>query len=186
MSRKFRLKKRSKGPEAPVEINVTPMIDMFSVLNSFLLMAAVFSASGLIRVEIPFLSSKPPPKQEELDKNPQKVLTVVVDNTYVVLDVSETNSSQNPKKEPFDLNPQGLDKLQAKVYEMRLADKRIDKVTIMTELDVPYEKLVMVLDSLRVLAPGRPPIPLAADYKVPHGVDRNALIPKIVLGNIIL
>jgi biopolymer transport protein ExbD len=186
MSRKFKLKKRSKGPEGPVEINVTPMIDMFSVLNSFLLMAAVFSASGLVRVEIPFLSSKPPPTQEEVDKNPQKVLTVVVDNDAVVLDVSQTNTSQGPQKDKFDLNPQGLDKLQEKIYEMRLADKRIDKVTIMTELDVPYEKLVMVLDSLRVLAPGRPPIPLAADYKIPFGVDRNALIPKIVLGNIIL
>jgi biopolymer transport protein ExbD len=186
MSKKFRLAKRSKGPEGPVEINVTPMIDMFSVLNSFLLMAAVFSASGLVRVEIPFLSSKPPPTQEEIDKSPQKVLNLVVDKDFVVLDVSTTASASNPTKEKYDLNIQGLDNLQAKIYEIRLADKRVDKVTIMTELDVTYDSLVSVLDSLRILKPGRPPIPLPADYKLPFGVERTALIPKIVLGNIIL
>lgn len=186
MSKKFRLEKRSKGPDAPVEINVTPMIDMFSVLNSFLLMAAVFSASGLVRVEIPFLSSKPPPTQEEIDKNPQKVLSVVIDKDYVILDVSTTASASKPTKDKFDLNPQGLNQLQSKIYEIRMADKRVDKVTVMTELDVNYEKMVMVLDSLRILKPGRPPIPLPADYKVPYGVDRAALIPKIILGNIIL
>jgi biopolymer transport protein ExbD len=186
MSKKFRLAKRSKGPDDPVEINVTPMIDMFSVLNSFLLMAAVFSASGLIRVEIPFLSSKPPPTQEEIDKNPQKVLNLVIDNEYVVLDISTTASASTPTKDKFDLTPQGLDQLQAKIYEIRLADKRVDKVTVMTELEVTYEKLVLVLDTLRILKPGRPPIPLPADYKMPYGVDHAALIPKIVLGNIIL
>ncbi len=186
MSKRFRIHRRSKGADAPVEINVTPMIDMFSVLNSFLLMAAVFSASGLVRVEIPFLSSKPPPTQEEIDKNPQKVLSVIVDMDYVILDVSTTASAMSPIKTKFDFTPQGLDLLQAKIYEMRLADKRIDKVTVMTELEVSYEKLVMVLDTLRILKPGRPPIPLAADYRVPFGIDQNALIPKIVLGNIIL
>jgi biopolymer transport protein ExbD len=185
MSKKFKIRKRSKGEAAPVEINITPMIDMFSVLNSFLLMAAVFSASGLIRVEIPFLSSKPPEQQKQKEE-PEKLVSVVVDNTYVIMDVSTTESSLNPTKDKFDLNPQGLDQMQSKLYAMRQANPKFDKVTVMTELDVPYEKLILVLDTLRELKPGRPPIPLPIDYKLPTGVDRNALIPKIVLGNIIL
>ena len=42
MSKRFRIRKRAKGPNDPVHVNITPMVDMFSVLNSFLLMAAVF------------------------------------------------------------------------------------------------------------------------------------------------
>lgn len=186
MSKKFRIKKRSKGPQDAVNINITPMVDMFSVLNSFLLMAAVFSASGLVRVEIPFLSSKPPESQQELDKKKEKVVNVIVDLTYAIVDVSTTATTEGATKNKYDLTPQGLDQLQGQIYNLRAQDPKFDKVTVMTELDVPYETLIKVLDALRVLNPGRQPIPLPADYKVPVGVDRTSLIPKIVLGNVIL
>ena len=183
---KFHLKKRSKGSADPVEINVTPMIDMFSVLNSFLLMTAVFSSTGQIRVEIPFLSSKPPPPQEELDKTPQKDINVTIDDKIIKLAVSFTNTTQGATKEEFANDENGRDALQGKLYDLRKSDTKVDKVTLFTENDTKYESLVKVLDALRVLKTGRAPLPWPADYKLPAGVDPEALIPKIVLGNVIL
>ena len=46
------------------ELNIVPFIDVFSMLNTFLLMTAVFTAIGIIEVQIPFLTSAPPPKEE--------------------------------------------------------------------------------------------------------------------------
>lgn len=183
---KFKIRKRSSGQDGPIELNVTPMIDMFSMLNSFLLMTAVFSATGAVRVEVPFLSSKPPPTQKEMDDKPEKVVTLIVDNDMAKLEIGLSNNSSSVKKEEFKVDPAGLDALQAKLYAIRSEDPMFDKVTVMTETDTKYEKLIQVLDAMRELKPGRAPIPLPADYKLPVGTDRNALIPKIVLGNVIL
>ena len=178
-------KKKAKALES-FDINVTPMIDMFSVLISFLLMTAVFSATGQIKIEVPFLSSKPPPPQKEIEAKPKKTLTVIVDNTEAVLEVGSTASSASPEKYTYKYDERGFEEFQSKLYFIRTADATVDLATVMTELDVPYETLVKVLDAMRELRPGRQPIPMPADYKVPSGVDKNALIPKIVLGNIIL
>lgn len=183
---RFRIKKRSKGEDRPVEINVTPMIDMMSMLNTFLLMTAVFSATGQNRVEVPFLSSKAPPTQKELDDKPEKVVTLIVDTNVVRLEVGLSNNSTSVKKEEFGVDAAGLDTLQGKLHSLRSEDPNFDKVTVMTEPEVNYELLTNVIDSMRELKGNRAPIPLPADYKLPIGVDRSALIPKIVLGNVIL
>jgi biopolymer transport protein ExbD len=182
---KFKLKKRKQAP-ASFEINVTPMIDMFSVLITFLLATAVFGSTGQTRIEVPFLSSKPPPPQEDLDKKPEKVLTLVVDTDKVKLEVSQTNGSAVVDKQEYKLDEPGLDSLQAKVYELRTQNPTLDKATIMTETDVKYENLIMTIGALRELKAGRQPIPLPEGIKPIAGVDEAALIPKIVLGNIIL
>lgn len=187
MSRKFKLRKRSNGPEAGIELNITPMIDMFSVLIAFLIMVAVFSATGFHKVEIPFLSEKPPPTQEEIEKEKEITTgTVVIDTTYLILELGNSKNTLNIKKTQHELTPKGLDDFQATLYAARTADPEFDKVTVMTEMDVPYETLTKVLDAMRVLTNNRPPIAMPADYKWPAGVNREALIPKIVLGNVIL
>ena len=185
MSR-FKLKKRSKGEAPPVEINVTPMLDMFSVLISFLLITAVFSSVGFERIEVPFLSSAPPKTKQEVDKDPQKVVTLVIDNEKAVLEIGMSNSSADVKKEDFPIDEAGLNNLQAKIYTLRSEDKRFDMVTIMQEPETKYEILIKILDTLRILKPGRTPIPLTDDQKPIPGVEPDALIPKIVLGDVAL
>lgn len=181
----FRLRKRKKSSES-FEINVTPMIDMFSVLISFLLITAVFSATGALRVEVPFLSSKPPPTKQEIDNKPEKVVTLIVDTDKVFVEVSMSNSSAKAKKDEYKIDASGLDKLQGQLYSIRQENAKFDKVTVMTEMDVSYETLTKVLDACRELQPGRQPIPWPSEYKMPAGMDPSSLIPKIVLGNVIL
>lgn len=185
MSR-FKLKKRSKGPGHPVEINVTPMIDMMSVLVSFLLMTAVFSSTGNHRIEVPFLSSKQPPTQQELDKKPERVVTVtIIDKDNLRLEMGFSNNDQKQTKDELQINPQGLDALQQKLYDARIADPAFDKVTVMTEATVTYETMIAVIDAMRNLDPKRQPVAPTADFKKISGVDENALIQKVVLGNVI-
>ena len=185
----FRIKKRSHGEGEPLEINVTPMIDMFSVLVAFLLVTAVFSTVGQHTVQIPFLSSAPPPSQAVVDKDPKKVLTLIIDNQKAKLEVTMSNTSRVVESAEFSMDPNGLDSLQAKVYSIKSADPKVDTVTIMQDTQTEYEKFISVLDALRELKANRPPLPAVLDPKADPKdipVDGATLIPKIILGNIIL
>jgi biopolymer transport protein ExbD len=180
----FKLKKRKQVSSA-FEINVTPMLDLFSVLIIFLLATSVFSATGETRIEVPFLSSQPPPKQEELEKNPEKTVSITIDEKTVKYQQATTASSVIQDQIEVPLTEEGLDKIQQKIYDIRKETPKFDKVTVFTQAEVSYEKLIMVLDAVRELKPGRAPIDYPADYKFPSGVDRSSLVTKIVLGNVI-
>lgn len=181
----MRKKKRMRVAE-DFDINVTPMVDMFSVLISFLLIAAVFSATGQARVDVPFLSSRPLPEEKKEDKDPPVNLTLVIATDKLTLEVTGGTIGEKPESFDFLMVDLGLDELQAKIYDYRKADLRVDTVTMMSDEDLKYEMLVKVIDAVRVLKPSRPPLDLPVDYKAPRGVDREALIPKIVMGNVIL
>ena len=51
-----RRKKRKKAAYNEIVLNIMPFIDVFSMLNTFLLYSAVFLAVGIIEVQIPYLS----------------------------------------------------------------------------------------------------------------------------------
>lgn len=180
-------KKKHKAGEA-FDINVTPMVDMFSVLISFLLVTAVFSATGQARVDVPFLSSRAPENQEDEKekKDPPVDLNLRVEGEVVELLVAPGKPGAATEKFEYQLVEAGLDELQGKVYEIRKEDLRVDKVTLMTDESVSYEKLVNVIDALRVVRSNREPLVLPEDYKLPRGVSQEDLIHKIVLGNVIL
>ena len=65
MSNKKKKKRRKKIVYRDIQLNIMPFIDVFSLLNTFLLMSAVFLSVGIIEVQIPFLTSAPPEKQDE-------------------------------------------------------------------------------------------------------------------------
>lgn len=178
-------KKKHRTPEA-FDINVTPMVDMFSVLISFLLITAVFSATGQARVDVPFLSSRAPDEPPVKDKNPPVSLSLVVSIDKAELQVTGGTIGDVPQKFEYLLVDSSLDELQGKIYEYRKADLRVDTITLMTDDELKYELLIKVIDAVRVLKPSRAPLSLPADYKPPRGVEQDALIPKIVMGNVIL
>ncbi|NBW82065.1 biopolymer transporter ExbD [bacterium] len=180
----FKLKKRKQVATA-FDVNVTPMLDLFSVLIIFLLATSVFSATGEVRIEVPFLSSQPPPKQEEIEKNPEKTVNITIDVDKVKYQQATTAKSTVQDEIEVPLTEEGLDKIQAKIYDIRKENPKFDKVTVFTQQEVNYEKLIMVLDAVRELRSGRTPIPWPADYKIPSGVEPTNLVTKIVLGNVI-
>jgi biopolymer transport protein ExbD len=179
-------KKKKHRTAETFDINVTPMVDMFSVLISFLLIAAVFSATGQARVDVPFLSSRAPEEPQEKDKNPPVNLTLAVSADKAELQVTGGKIGEVPQKFEYLLVDSGLDELQGKIYEYRKEDIRVDTITLMTDEELKYELLVKVIDAVRVLKTTREPLSLPADYKPPRGVEQDALIPKIIMGNIIL
>ena len=58
---KRKKKKKHEPKAAEAELNIMPFIDIFSMLNVFLLVSATFINIGLIRVQVPFLTGQPFP-----------------------------------------------------------------------------------------------------------------------------
>lgn len=186
----FKFKKRSSGEDGPLEINVTPMIDMFSVILSFLLMTAVFSATGIHVIQIPFLSSAPPPDVDDKDDKPVTTMTLLLDPESVKVEKGKSDASKIEEEKTFAVDETGLLDLQNYLYALRVEEPEFDKVTLMTDEATEYDVMIKVLDALRFLPEDREPIampaaegPEAEAMALLHGQN---LIPKIILGNVIL
>jgi biopolymer transport protein ExbD len=184
MSRK---KKRPKVEYKDVELNIMPFIDVFSMLNTFLLFTAVFLSVGILEVQVPFLSSQPPPE----DPKQSRVFQVNIDVTKEQVEI-QTSYSQAPdqsQKFPYPNNPEGLKQLHQKLAEIRKQNADTDKATVFSDDEVSWESLSAVLDSVMLRVDGDPIFPPAKDAKNREKAELEAkvyLYPKIVMGSVML
>lgn len=157
MSRK---RKRRKVVYTDVELNIMPFIDIFSMLNTFLLFTAVFLSMGILEVQIPFLSSAPPP-----DEKDAREFKVAVDVTKEQVEV-QTSYSQPPEqlqKFPFPNNADGIKKMHEKLVQIRKEKSDTDKATVYADDDVLWDSLAQVIDGVMLRVESDPIFPPAKD-----------------------
>lgn len=177
-----RKSKRRKLEYRDIELNIMPFIDVFSLLNTFLLFSAVFLSIGIIEVQIPFLTNAPPPKQEKT-----RVFSVNVDvePEKIELTTSWSAAPVNEQKQTFALNETGVAELHTKLIALRGQNQETDLITLFSEDDVTYEKLTMVLDSIKFLKEGDP-VFREIDSNTKESRPSPFLYPKVVMGSVIL
>lgn len=182
MSRK-RKKSIKNEPETDIELNIIPFIDVFSMLNTFLLFSAVFVATGILEVQVPFLSSAPPPKEEG-----ERTLEVKVDAEKTKLQVitEYTKEPRNEQKFDFPNSKEGIDLMHDRLVAIRKANPNQDKVTFFSEDDVIWENISAILDAIKFRKQTDPVFPVrnAATGEVEQ--DQNFLFPKVVMGSVML
>lgn len=184
MSRK---KKKPQIGYKDVELNIMPFIDIFSMLNTFLLFTAVFLSVGVVEVQIPFLSNTPPPD----DPKDSRIFQVNVDVTkqQVEIQTSYTRPPDEAQKFPFPNNAEGLKLMHQKLAEIRKQNASTDKATVYSDDDVSWESLSAVLDGVMLRLDGDPIFPPAKDAKSKEKAENEAkvfLYPKIVMGSVML
>jgi biopolymer transport protein ExbD len=142
MKRSYQAKKLARHARKPAELLLVPMIDIFTVLVTFLLMTAVFSKTVVLQLNLPAAATefKEPP--------PGLVIEVMVRKTLI--QVADRNSG------PLATLPNkatGYDYDGLTEYLKRVKAKFPDKTdaTILLEKDTPYDILVQVMDRVRVL-----------------------------------
>jgi len=163
MKRSFQAKKLARHTRKPAELLLVPMIDIFTVLVTFLLMTAVFSKTVVLQLNLPAAATefKEPP--------PGLVIEVMVRKN--LLQVADRNTG------PLATLPNkatGYDYEGLTDYLKRVKAKFPDKTdaTILLEKDTPYDILVQVMDRVRVL-------------EVPQGLTtvQAELFPDISIGD---
>lgn len=173
------------GPDAP-ELNIMPFIDIFSMLNTFLLVSASFLGLGILEVQVPFLSNSPEVKEE-----PQRSfsLRVDIDPNEIIIKHQWTAPPVEVTETKFELNDAGIVKFHDEMVAVRKKVPENDKVTLYAGDDVNYEKFIKVLDAIKTMGENEPPLdlPVKRDEDAPKPRGRGSfLFEKVVVGNVLI
>jgi biopolymer transport protein ExbD len=146
MRRSYQIRKLERHARKPAELLLVPMIDIFTVLVTFLLMTAVFSRTVILQLNLPPPNStwKEPPPGLQLEVMVRKNLLQVADrNTGPLATIPNT-----PTGYDFDGLTEYLKRVKAKFPDKTDA-------SILLESDTPYDTVVQVMDRVRVFEVGQ-------------------------------
>ena len=141
MRRSYATKKLARHARKPAELMLVPMIDIFTVLVTFLLMTAVFSKTVVLEMNLPAAMTE--------FKEPPPGLMIEVMVRKNLLQVADRNSGPLAT---LPNNAAGYDYEGLTNYLKRVKAKYPEKTdaTILLETDTPYDTLVQVMDRVRV------------------------------------
>src|SRR5919201_271602 len=141
MRRSYANKKLARHSRKPAELLLVPMIDIFTVLVTFLLMTAVFSKTVVLQLNLPAAQTefKEPP--------PGLVIEVMVRKNLIQVADRNTGPLATLPNKASGYDYDGLTE-----YLKRVKAKFPDKTdaTILLEPDTQYDILVQVMDRVRV------------------------------------
>lgn len=138
----FEARKLARRSRRPSELLLVPMIDIFIVLVTFLLMTAVFSRTVVLELNLPaqLAEFREPPKGLQLE--------VIVRKD--ALDVADRNSGRLALL-PSNAAGYDLDGLSGYLQLVKTKFPEMTSATILLEPDTPYDTLVQVMDKVRVV-----------------------------------
>jgi biopolymer transport protein ExbD len=141
MRRSYQIRKLERHTRRPEGLLLVPMIDIFTVLVTFLLMTAVFSRTVILQLNMPASQTefRDPPPGLQIEVMVRKDLLQVADrNSGPLATLPNTAAGYN-----YDGLTDYLKRIKAKFPEKTDA-------TILLESDTPYDTLVQVMDRVRV------------------------------------
>jgi biopolymer transport protein ExbD len=144
-------------------LNLVPMIDIFTVLVTFLLMTAVFYRTVILELNLPNAQNEetPPPPTLQIEVLVRKAKIQVADRGTGLL-------------QEFPNGVQGYDLNALSQFLQRVKERFPSKLdaTILLEQDIPYDTLVQVMDTVRVV-----------EQKQAERTVQAELFPEISIGD---
>jgi biopolymer transport protein ExbD len=151
-------------PKKPVELLLVPMIDIFTVLVTFLLMTAVFSRITIIQLDLPSSAAASPSEPDfRLEVIVRKEGFELTNGRELIAAIPTVNGEYDMKA----------------LTEMALALKRehpqTETASVLMERGVNYDYLIRAMDAIRDTQ-------LPGDGAGAHPM-KVALFPKIAVGD---
>jgi biopolymer transport protein ExbD len=144
MRRSHTMRKLQRRHRKPSELLLVPMIDIFTVLVTFLLMTAVFSRTVIMELKLPAPGTptdQPPPVL---------VLEVVLRQTgLTVQDRGSGELKSLPRASaaaPYDLAG-----LSTYLQTVKAQFPNLTEATLLLESDISYDHMVQVMDTVRIV-----------------------------------
>ena len=145
MRRSYAMRKLERQHRKPAELLLVPMIDIFTVLVTFLLMTAVFSRTVIMELKLP----KEGGPATELP--PGLVLEVVLRKSGLSVQDRKSGSLKGGAFPRTDGTPYDLAGLSAFLQQVKAQYPDKTEATLLLEPEVPYDDLVQVMDVVRTL-----------------------------------
>jgi biopolymer transport protein ExbD len=161
--RSYSVRRIQRHQYRPSQLQLVSMIDIFTVLVTFLLMTAVFSRTVILELKLPPANADftPPPPGLQLEVVVRKDLLMVDDrNSGPLATFPNTEGNYD-----FDALSE---------YLQRVKSKYPDKTdaTILLEPETPYDIVIQVMDRMRVL-----------EVNAGLSVEQFELFPDISIGD---
>ncbi|TMA33389.1 MAG: biopolymer transporter ExbD [Deltaproteobacteria bacterium] len=187
-------RKHRRPMRKPTELLLVPMIDIFTVLVTFLLMTAVFSRITIVELDLPSAASPSvTPPSFRLEVIVKKEGFELTNGTSLIATIPKVNGA-------YDLKSLG---------DLALSLKRdyptATNASVLLQPDIEYDNLIQVMDVIRSAelpadsellaglqpagAPAQPAVPEADAAKLgyakaaPHRTVRVALFTDIAVGD---
>jgi biopolymer transport protein ExbD len=141
MRRSHNVKKMMRHQRRPSELLLVSMIDIFTVLVTFLLMTAVFSRTVILELKLP--SNNPSSVDLPKDLN----LEVIVHRDDLVIADRATGPLRTLPNTATGYDLDGLTQF-LQTVKSRFPDKT--DATVLLEPDTPYDIMVQVMDRTRI------------------------------------
>jgi biopolymer transport protein ExbD len=122
----------------PSELLLVPMIDIFTVLVTFLLMTAVFARIAVLQLDLPSA-------QGSSVVEPTFRLEVIVRKDGLEL----TNGTTKIAALPAINGEYDLKTLSDLALSLKRENPRVDSASVLMESDVRYDSLIQVMDAIR-------------------------------------
>ena len=166
MARRRWRKKKSLSAETDIMeiLNLTPMMDVFTVLVVFLLITAVFTSITIMELSVPTSSGGP------VSNRPNFAIEVIVRKAGLEIANGRTVEATIPNKD----NKYDLKKLSEMLVQLKAQYPEKEDATVLMEPKVEYDHLIQVMDTVRV-ASVRP--------EGSQEVEKTVLFPKISIGD---
>ncbi len=145
MRRSYQYRKLERHTRRPAELLLVPMIDIFTVLVTFLLMTAVFSRTVILQLNLPA------PQTEFKDPPPGLQLEVMVRKDQLMVADRNTGPLHAVPNTAAGYDYDGLTEY-LKFVKTKFPDKT--EASILLEPDTAYDTLVQVMDHVRVFEAG--------------------------------
>ena len=148
-------KKYAHRIRKPAELMLVPMIDIFTVLVTFLLMTAVFSRIAIVELDLPSSAGGPPAE-------PAFRLEVIVREAGFELTNGKEVIAAVPKVDgAYDLKT-----LSELAYALKQDHPEQDDASVLLEPAISYDDLIQAMDAIRSVespapAPGAEPTRVA-------------------------
>ena len=160
---------KARRVRKPSELLLVPMIDIFTVLVTFLLMTAVFSRITILELELPSASdgaqvTEPEFRLEVILRSEGFELT---NGTSVIAAVPKAGGE-------YDLNA-----LSQLAQSLKRDHPHVDDASILLEPSVEYDDLIQVMDAIRSAENTGAPGEASAEARP----ERVALFTDIALGD---
>ena len=128
----------TRRPKKAVELLLVPMIDIFTVLVTFLLMTAVFSRITILQLDLPSSASGPVAE-------PKFRLEVIIRATGLELTNGNAHICDIPKVNgAYDLKA-----LSEQAVSIKHEHPDVNNASVLPEPRIPYDDVIQVMDAIR-------------------------------------
>jgi biopolymer transport protein ExbD len=128
----------TRRPHKAVELLLVPMIDIFTVLVTFLLMTAVFSRITILQLDLPSSASGP-------TSEPKFRLEVIIRQTGLELTNGNAVFADIPRVDGgYDLKA-----LSEQALSLKHEHPDVNDASVLSEPRIPYDDVIQVMDAIR-------------------------------------